>query len=346
MAPRGGIAAALLCMSCRIAPAEPYWIEAFGRARMSRIAASPRGVDGIGVGRSVFRYPHNSGVPWRPIYSGVAMHIGASPIATYVLDREHYLHLIPAKGEERRSDFSSPWQATFVLDPSVQSSCLHDIHANYIAVPALLGALGLMEARRPYWALLVAFLTCICREETGVYAAAAGLFWALGGSRDRTRIRIGWVTVLMAASLLLLITRVVMPRAGGNPRYQLFTYYYDSVGMGAVLKSYALNPLGAVKLLSSSMRLEYLWLSLLPFGFLACLGWRAAWFLLIPMGIQLPARVTNFWAPGVGVGSSAEPRLQGILREPGRRDLREGSTSSSEPAVTPLYSGERASERG
>jgi hypothetical protein len=196
----------------------------------------------------------------------------------------------------------------YLLYPHVQIFCLHDVHANYIAIPLLLVALGLMQARRPRWAFAFAFLVAICREETAVYAATAGLYWALspsdrafaaGRAWSRTRRRVGWLTLAMAVTVLFLITNVVMVAAGGKPRYSHFSFYFDSVSIGSMLKSYVLNPLGAVQLALNPMRLEFFWLSLLPVGFLALFGWRAAFFLLIPIGLLIPAVSHNFWAAGI-----------------------------------------------
>lgn len=195
--------------------------------------------------------------------------------------------------------FGAVFALAYALNPNVQTYCLHDVHANPIAIPMVLWALGLMEAKRPKWALFFAFLTCICREETSLYTVAAGLFWALDRAGNRTRMRMGWLSMAMGTTLLLFITQGVMVWAGGKPRYSHFTFYFDGVGMGSILKSYILNPIGFVKLISSPMRLEYIWVSLLPFGFLALFGWRIAWFLLIPIGLLFPAIASNFFVAGM-----------------------------------------------
>jgi uncharacterized membrane protein len=187
----------------------------------------------------------------------------------------------------------------YLLNPNVQTYCMHDVHANPLAIPMVMFTLGMMEAKRPRWALIFAFLTCIVREETSVYTAAVGLFWALDRASDRKRMRLGWITFGMGVFMLLFITQGVMVWAGGKPRYSHFTFYFDNVSIGSILKSYLLNPLGAVKLVSSSMRLEYMWLSLLPLGFLALFGWRAAYFVLIPMGLLFPAIASNFFVAGM-----------------------------------------------
>ncbi|HMJ10687.1 MAG TPA: DUF2079 domain-containing protein [Polyangiaceae bacterium] len=214
--------------------------------------------------------------------------MGAGTFGTYLVARRWL----------RSETMGALFGLAYVLNPTVQTLCMHDVHANIVALPMLLIALGLMEAKRPYWALSFAFITCVCREETAVYGAAAGLYWALGG-RDRLRARVGWVTLLMSVGILLLITEGLMKWVGGTPRYSHFAFFFKGTGAHSVLASYLLNPLGALKLLSSPMRYEYVWLSLLPCGFLAAFGWRAAWSLLIPMGLLFPSVSHNFWVTGM-----------------------------------------------
>jgi hypothetical protein len=179
---------------------------------------------------------------------------------------------------------------------------MHDIHANYLAIPLSLLALGAMEVKRPRLALLFVLLTCICREETGVYGVAIGIFWA-ATRRDPRRARYGWAALGLSVAILLLITRVVMPAAGGIPRYSHFGMFFDTPGIGSLLKSLVLNPWGALLLFLSGPRPEYLWLSLLPLGGLALLGWRGLVFSLIPIGLLLPSGQDTFFAVGVNYGA-------------------------------------------
>jgi hypothetical protein len=155
-----------------------------------------------------------------------------------------------------------------------------------------------METGRAWWALAVVVVLALCREETGVFGIAVGLFWALG-SRNRRKNLFGWASVVLSLAALLVITKVVMVQAGGTPRFTHFTFFFDEPGIGSVLKSYALNPIGAVQLLLNPARLEFIWLSLVPLGLLPLFGWRVAVFLLIPMGLLFPAITPTFFVSGV-----------------------------------------------
>jgi hypothetical protein len=73
--------------------------------------------------------------------------------------------------------------------------------------------------------------------------------------------------------------------------------------MSSLVASFVLNPFGAIQLALSPVRLEYFWLSLLPVGFLCFLGFRGAFFLIIPVALLLPAHSHNFWAVGINYGA-------------------------------------------
>jgi hypothetical protein len=117
---RKGIAVALLGVTaayftaCRILPTEDYWIESHGEAALSQIAASPRGVDGIGGSRDVYHYPGDFAVPWRLFHRTAAKYVGASPRATYVLDEQGFISEVAANGVARRWDYSDRWHVTAV----------------------------------------------------------------------------------------------------------------------------------------------------------------------------------------------------------------------------------------
>jgi hypothetical protein len=75
----------LLASGCRMAKAEPRWVEAHGAAELHAIAASPRGVEGLGHGDSVLHYPGIYAAPWARPWSGKASSIAATLESTYVL---------------------------------------------------------------------------------------------------------------------------------------------------------------------------------------------------------------------------------------------------------------------
>jgi uncharacterized membrane protein len=213
---------------------------------------------------------------------------------------------------------SEPLAAVFGLAylayPHVQLYCLHDVHANYLAIPFTLLALGAMEAGKKKLALFLVFLVCICREETAVYGCAIGLFW-LGARANVSRARSGVIAIVMSTAILLFITRVVMPGAGGTPRYSHFGMFFDDPGVGGLLKSLLFNPWGALGVFLKEPRPLYVWLSLLPLGFMPLLGWRGLVFLLIPIGLLLPAGELSFFVVGVNYGAPivAPMFIMGVL---------------------------------
>jgi uncharacterized membrane protein len=198
----------------------------------------------------------------------------------------------------RSEPLAAVFGIAYLAFPNVQLYCLHDLHANGLAIPLCLLALGSMEAGHPRKALFLLFLTCIAREETAVYGIATGLFW-IGSRGNAVRARYGWVAAVMSLAILLLITKVVMPGAGGTPRYSHFGMFFDTPGVVSLMKTLLFNPWGAINVLLSGSRPEFLWLSLLPFGFLALFGWRVLVFLLIPVGLLLPSWTDSFFAVGI-----------------------------------------------
>jgi uncharacterized membrane protein len=196
---------------------------------------------------------------------------------------------------------------TYALNPQIQSYCLHDIHANILAIPLMLLAVGFMEAKRDRLAIVMALLVALCREETGIYAAAIGLFWLLG-KPDRTRFRAGLITVAASAGIYLLLTAVLMPAFGGQPRMgRHFTLFFDSSGPDGFVKMLLLNPFGVFDSMLSPVRTEYAWLSFLPMGLVAALGWRAGWFLLPTLPLLLASGNPDFYSNGINYGAPITP---------------------------------------
>jgi hypothetical protein len=109
------VIAAIALVGCRIEPAVPFWVETQGHGpQISAIAASPRGVEGVGQSNKVYRYPGEYGVPWKTIYEGAGKRVGCSPKATYVLERDGAISVVRPGGKPRRWDHSAPWRSTFV----------------------------------------------------------------------------------------------------------------------------------------------------------------------------------------------------------------------------------------
>jgi uncharacterized membrane protein len=195
----------------------------------------------------------------------------------------------------------------YLLNPSVQSFCLHDIHANVLIIPALVLAVGLMEAERPRLAFAFAMLTAVCREEAPIYAACIGLYWMLSGS-DRRRFRFGLAVVVLALALEGFFTAYLMPHFGGQPRQDHFNLYFDAQrSLGSMLAALVLNPLGAIFSSLSDVKLDYLAISLGPLGGVALFGWRAAWFALPAVLLLVPAGDPTFFTLGVNYSAPLVP---------------------------------------
>jgi uncharacterized membrane protein len=195
----------------------------------------------------------------------------------------------------------------YLLNPSVQSFCLHDIHANIMTIPALLLAVGFMEAERPRLAVAFALLTAVCREEAPLYAAAIGLFWMLS-ARDRHRFRVGLAILGVSIALEGFFAGFLMPHFGGQPRQDHFSLYFDDRRtLASMLGALVLNPVGAAFASTSDVKLDYLAISLVPFGGLALLGWRMAWFTLPAALLLLPASDPTFFTLGVNYSAPLVP---------------------------------------
>jgi hypothetical protein len=213
-----------------------------------------------------------------------AFYMGGGVVGTYLV----------ARGWMRRRWLGVAFAVVYALNPYVQAFCLHDVHANVLAIPCLLLAAGLMEAGRARWALAFAALTALCREEAPMYSACLGLFW-LCSSRAPRRIRAGVGVVLGSGALLVLVTQWLMPRYGGKPRWDTFSFFFDHVGMGGAARAFLFNPLGAVVAAFEPRRAEFFWLSFLTFGFLALAGWRAGWFLLVALALLVGGSNSSFF---------------------------------------------------
>ncbi len=223
--------------------------------------------------------------------------MGSGAFGAYLAGRRWFMH----RGLAVLAAFA------YVLNPQVQSYCLHDIHANICAIPLMLLAVGFMEAKRPRLAIAMALLVAICREETGIYAASVGVFWLLDRP-DRTRFRAGLITIGASAVIYVLMTAVLMPAFGGEPRMgRHFSLFFDSAGPGGFVRVLLLNPFGVFDSMLSPVRTEYAWLSFIPMGLLAVFGGRAAWFLLPTLPLLLASGNPDFYSNGINYGAPITP---------------------------------------
>lgn len=195
----------------------------------------------------------------------------------------------------------------YLLNPSVQSLCLHDVHANIFVIPTLLLAVGFMEVGRYRVATVFALLTAICREETPLYAASLGLYWMLSGE-DRRRFRIGLALLVISIALEAFFSLYLMPRFGGKPRWEHFNLFFDrKQSPASMIAAVVLNPLGAAFISTSSLKLDYLAISLIPLGALALFGWRMGFFALPALLLLVPSATVSFFTLGVNYSTPLVP---------------------------------------
>lgn len=195
----------------------------------------------------------------------------------------------------------------YVLNPSVQSLCLHDMHPNVLVIPSVLLAVGLMEAGYARAAVACAVYTALCHEETPVYAAAIGFAWMLSGE-DRRRFRLGLGVTLFAGAAVVLVSGKLMSAFGGHPRWDHFNFFFDERrSSGSLIGALLLNPVGAVVGSANDLKLDYLTMSIVPMGALALFGWRAGWFALPAAFLLLPANSEAFFGPGINYSTPLQP---------------------------------------
>lgn len=197
----------------------------------------------------------------------------------------------------------------YVLNPSVQSFCLHDLHPNILVIPSLMLAVGLMETKRPWAALGFAILAAACHEETPIYAAGLGLYWMLSGG-DRLRFRLGLGICVFSLGLAVFFSAFLMPHFGGQPHWSHFNFFFDDrPSAGSMVSALVLNPVAAALKITSDLKLDYLAISLAPVGGLALLGWKAGWFALPAVLLLVPSESPGFFCPGMNYSAPLVPAI-------------------------------------
>ena len=237
-------------------------------------------------------YPHGSSVVWAQ-----AAVMGAGTFGAYLIG---YKWL-----ESRAGGVLAAF--LYVLTPSVQGFCLHDIHANIVTIPLIMLAVGFMEIGRFKTAFAFGLMTALCREETPVYAIGLGLYWMFS-SEDRRRFRIGIQLVLISALLEVFFSAYLMPHFGGQPRLDHFNlFFFGGRNSGSMIAALLLNPLGALFSSTAEVKLEYLAITLGSVGGLALWGWRAGWFLVPTLLLLVPAGNPTFFSLGVNYSAPLVP---------------------------------------
>jgi uncharacterized membrane protein len=237
-------------------------------------------------------YPKPSSIVW----AQVAL-MGSGTFGAYLVGQRWL--------DSRAGGVLAAW--LYVLTPSVQGFCLHDVHANVIAIPFIMLAVGLMEAGYFKSALAFAIMTAMCREETPIYAIGLGLYW-LFSSEDRRRFRYGMVVIAVSVCLELFVSGYLMPHFGGQPNWYHFNLFFDGTHSGGgLLEALLLNPLGALFSSTTQVKLEYFAISVVSVGGLALWGWRAGWFLVPAVLLLVPAWDPTFFSLGVNYSAPLTP---------------------------------------
>jgi len=239
-----------------------------------------------------FVYRHGSSVVWAQ-----AVVMGAGTFGAYLIG---YKWL-----ESRLGGVLAAF--LYVLTPSVQGFCLHDIHANIVTIPLIMLAVGFMEVDRYKTAFVLGLMTAASREETPVYAIGLGLYWMFS-TEDRRRFRYGLALVLISGVLEVFFSAYLMPHFGGQPRMDHFNFFFfNQRNGGSLIAALLLNPLGALMSSSAEVKLEYFAITLCSVGGLALWGWRAGWFLVPALLLLIPAGNPTFFSLGVNYSAPLVP---------------------------------------
>lgn len=92
---------AAFAASCRVETVGPRWTEAHGQGWFKALAASSKGLAGLGLPVGVYAYPGDWGRPWRQVWTQSGLSIAATDEDTYVLQ---------ANGDVvRLSQAARPW---------------------------------------------------------------------------------------------------------------------------------------------------------------------------------------------------------------------------------------------
>ena len=205
--------------------------------------------------------------------------------------------------------------AAWLLNPSLQSAVLTELHAIPFAVPLILWAFWAVEARHPGQFLAAALLVASVKEEAALLAAGLGL-WALWRAwvqrtedRDR-RSEVGgrrmvWVGMVVTAAALawfVVATFVIVPAFGAEVHRTADSVYFQRYGaLGnsplSIFKNLLTHPGLVWSVASEPARVRYLLTLFAGFGFLSLLGLDV---LLIALPVLLANLLSSFPAQYYG----------------------------------------------
>ncbi len=217
--------------------------------------------------------------------------------------------------------------AAFLLNASLQSAVLTELHAIPFAVPLILWAFWAVEARRPWQFLVAALLVASVKEEAALLAAGLGA-WAVwrawvrrsevGGQRsevrgrrsevrgqksgDRWMVWVGMAVIVAAGVWFGIATFVIVPAFGAEVHQTPESVYFQRYGaLGnsplSIFKNLLTNPGLVWSVASEPARVRYLLALFTGFGFLSLFGLDV---LLLSLPVLLANLLSSFAAQYYG----------------------------------------------
>ena len=188
--------------------------------------------------------------------------------------------------------------AAWLLNPSLQSAVLTELHAIPFAAPLILAAFWAVEARRPWSFLAAALLTAAVKEEAallavglGVWAMWRALGWEKNTAERKRMMVVGGLTALASMTWFGIATFVIVPAFGAAVHQTTDSVYFQRYGaLGdsplSIIQTLITNPSQVWRVASEPARVQYLLALFAGFGFLSLLGLDA-------LVIALPVLLAN-----------------------------------------------------
>lgn len=184
--------------------------------------------------------------------------LAAGAVAVFALARQRLGDARPA----------AAFALLYLVNPTLHGINVRDFHAAALAIPLLIAALHLGEARRWGWFAAAVALTLGCREDAALPVIGVGGWLAL---RHRRWLP-GAVTAGLALAVLAVDVRWIIPHFRGEPYSHLGRYAHLGRSLGEIVAALLLHPLRALGPVFSGDRLVYLAALLAPLALLPLLA--------------------------------------------------------------------------
>ena len=195
--------------------------------------------------------------------------------------------------------------AAFLLSPPLQDGLLTEFHAAPLAVPLVLWAFWAVDARRWGQFALALILVASVKEEMALLAAGLGV-WAIyqvgvgdWGSGNRSwRLGAGLAVLTVASFVWFYVATFVIVPANAPLVYDsaesIYFQRYGALGGSPIdiLKSFVTRPGLVWEIATEPLRLRYLFLLLVGFGFLGLFGIEV---ILITLPLLFANLFSEFW---------------------------------------------------